>query len=345
MEFALGDLTDAAAVRRAVEGCDAVVHLARGTRAVMTAGLDNVLRAAVEHKVRRVVHVSSVAVFGDTPPPESATEEAPLRRTTSQYGNEKLEQELLVRRYVRRHGLRAVILRPPNVYGPFSWFTLNVLKRLRAGNLPIVDGGSNPCALVGVDNLVAAIFGALSQPEAIGETFFVTDGAPITWAQCLEDHAALLGVSVPRVASAELMMPRRERVLVDSVGALMRVLPSGELRALFRQVPLFRVTESALYERFLAWPVERQSRLRHLLMGRPARAVGTTSTFSAADPLVASQGRQVVHSIAKAQRLLGYGPPVSYTEGMALTAEWLRFAGVVPSAAERQHADAVCVAG
>jgi nucleoside-diphosphate-sugar epimerase len=66
LDFAMGDLCDGAAVHRAMDGCDAVVHLARGDDAVMRRGLENVLRAAVTHRVSRFVHISSAGATAST---------------------------------------------------------------------------------------------------------------------------------------------------------------------------------------------------------------------------------------------------------------------------------------
>ena len=330
IEFWVGDLTDRQTVDRAVRGCDAIIHLARGGRPVMQTGLENLLRAARVHGIRRFVHVSSVAVYGDDPAPESVSEDAPARPNGSAYGREKLEQERRVLRSHHRFGLPTVILRPPNVYGPFSWFTLNVLNKVRAGMLPIVDGGRNPCNLVGVDNLVYAMFLALDRADAVGETFFITDGQPVTWERCLTDHGRLLGVSVPRVSSADLLPPQpAERPVRDSLKALVRVLPAGEFRSVLRQIPIFRLAESRLYEWFEGLPEATRDRLRAAVTAAPA-VQASERRFSAADGLVASQRRTVAHSVEKAHRLLGYTPPVSYDEGMAVAAAWLRFARAIP---------------
>jgi nucleoside-diphosphate-sugar epimerase len=258
-------------------------------------------------------------------------EDAPLRRTASAYGNQKLEQELLVRSYVRRKGLPAVILRPPNVYGPYSWFSLNVVRRLGDGTLPLVDDGSNPCNLVGVDNLVSAILASLARPEAIGETFFITDAEHLSWLECLQDYANLVGVELQRIPATDLEPVNPERVILDSVRSLFRVLPSGELRAVLRGIPLFRIAEAAVYERFLAWPKERQIWLRNALAG----TAGPTPIDSLRRPglsegLIAAQTRRVRHSSDKARKLLGYVSPVPYSQGLKLTADWLRFARAIP---------------
>src|SRR5258708_721330 len=75
LEFAMGDLCDSISVDQAMKGCDAVVHLARGESSVMQRGLENLLKSAVKQQVSRFVHISSVAVHGNLPPPESAFED------------------------------------------------------------------------------------------------------------------------------------------------------------------------------------------------------------------------------------------------------------------------------
>src|SRR6266446_260410 len=116
LEFAMGDLCDSISVDQAMKGCDAVVHLARGESSVMQRGLDNLLKSAVKQQVSRFVHLSSVAVHGNLPPPESASGDAPIRPCDNPYGREKWKQEQRVLGWERHHGLPAVILRPPNVW-------------------------------------------------------------------------------------------------------------------------------------------------------------------------------------------------------------------------------------
>src|SRR5262249_19639682 len=157
---------------------------------------------------------------------------------------------------IRRYRLPAVILRAPNIYGPCSQFTVKLLGRLQAQTLPIVDGGRNPCNLVYVDNLVQAIVLALTKPKANHETFFITDRETISWEQYLEDHAELAGKGIPRVNSAELVPPPRKRWLLDSLRAIPKVLVSGELRAVLRQIPLVQTAETFLWNRFDALPAK-----------------------------------------------------------------------------------------
>jgi len=314
LDFAIGDLCNAASVDRAMDGCDAVVHLARGDAAVMRRGLENVLRAAVTHRVPRFVHISSVAVYGSQPPPQS-TSEAPATRSDLPYGNAKLEQEHRVLRYRRRHGLDVVVLRPPNVYGPFASFTLGMVDTIRSHGVAIVDGGRNPCNLVHVDNLVEAILLSLWKPEAPGQVFHVTDGEPVSWERCITDHGALLRVEVPHVTTAELVPATRERLVRDSL----RALSEGEVCRALARIPVVK-------RGFQSLPDQAKQAIRAWLRARePVRRNGSPERrFRADHPFIAGQKRAVAHSSAKARRLLGYTAPVSYEEGMRLTEAWLR---------------------
>ena len=319
LDFATGDLCDRASVDRAMDGCDAVVHLARGDGAVMRRGLENVLRAAATHRVSRFVHISSVAVYGSEPAPDSVSEAAATRPDLP-YGHTKLEQEHRVLRYHRRRGLDVVILRPPNVYGPFASFTVGMVNTLRSHGVAIVDGGRNPCNLVYVDNLVEAILLALWRPEAPGQVFHVTDPEPVSWERCITDHAALVGVDVPRVAAVELAPPARERLWRDSL----RALADGEVQRSLARIPLVR--------RWFQWlpePAKRAARER-LRPWEPVRHNGSPEhRFRADHPFIAGQKRTVTHSSEKARQLLGYTAPVSYDEGMRLTEAWLREAQIL----------------
>jgi nucleoside-diphosphate-sugar epimerase len=328
IEFSIGDLRDSASVDRAVEGCDAIVHLARGEGSVMRAGLENLLRAAVLHKVSRFVHMSTVAVYGNMPPPESITEDSPIRHCDNLYGREKLGQEKRVLKYARNHGLPAVILRPPNVWGPYSHFSLEMIQKISKGTLALVSNGQNPCNLVHVDNLVEAILLSLWKPEAVNEVFFVTDDPVISWKQCLEDQAALVNTHLPGVAEEDLVVPAAERVWRESFKVVPRVFVSGEFRQQLRRIPLLRIVEEKLFAGFQSLSAETQHSLRSRLTGgntavlvRPA-----TAPRFVRNGLHFTQMRRVAHSSEKARRLLGYTAPVKYAEGMANLQAWLRFA-------------------
>lgn len=331
VDFKVGDLCNKKDVQTALQGCDAVVHLARGDWPVMRQGLENVLRSSVHYGVSRFVHLSSVAVYGNHPPPESVSETAPAKRMDNEYGNEKLGQEHRVLRYAKRYALPVVILRPPNVYGPFSHFALGLIQKIRAGTMAIVDGGVNPCNLVYVDNLIQAILLSLSKPAPPGQIFFVTDGEFVSWERCLTDHALLAGCSVPHIPTSDLKRTPKDRALMDSFRALPRILVSKEFRQLIEQIPLARATRHGLYRFFQSFPLETQQSIRLRLTGPVRMQMNSRSEggYDANDNIISAQARKVAHSSEKAKQLLGYTAPISYEEGMALTAQWLRYSRII----------------
>lgn len=333
----VGDLTDLASVRKAIEGCSYVVHLARGADRVMTKGLENVLRAAVDARVSRFVHVSSVAVYGDNPPPSARSETAPARKTGNPYGDIKLEQEWLVASYGSRYGLPFVILRPPHILGPYSHFVDALNRRLQAGELPIVDGGASVCNLVYIDNLIEAICLSLERDEAVGETFFITDKERVTWRECLEEFGAMLGVEVPHATSDQLHPPARPG-MKDSVLRLSRIVLSEECRSAAMGIPGLGAVGRSLSSGYTRVPEKYRNYIRSRVSGpsSPLRAQpANASRYDATDYLIVSQRRKVVHACDKAERVLGYTAPVGYHKAMALTREWLAFAGLIQTSPDR----------
>jgi UDP-glucose 4-epimerase len=126
------DLLDAAAVTRAADGCDAVVHLGaiphdkRGSpediMAVNVLGTWHVLLAAEAARAGRVIHFSSVAVFGifkgELVPDYFPVDDAHPRRATRPYGLSKCLAEDLCAAFTIRTGIPTLALRPVWVWDP-----------------------------------------------------------------------------------------------------------------------------------------------------------------------------------------------------------------------------------
>jgi len=164
------DLRDLAQVREAVQGVDAIVHCAVGDGRNTVESTRNVMQAALDAGIKRVVHISTIDVYGRA---EGRVEEStPLTVTGREYGDSKIEAERVCQEFVAK-GLHVVILRPTIVYGPFSdLWTLQFAERFRDGNwlLP-PDGCQGRCNLVYIDDLVRAILCALDADVPSGEAF------------------------------------------------------------------------------------------------------------------------------------------------------------------------------
>jgi nucleoside-diphosphate-sugar epimerase len=195
-----GDVRDEAACRELVDGARILVHAAaalpiRGSRneirSVNVDGTLTLLAAAAEAGVKRVVFVSSTAVYG-VPEKHPIEEDDPLVGV-GHYGESKIEAEEVCRTFVWR-GLDCVILRPKTFIGPERLGVFEILfDWIREGRRIYVLGeGSNRYQLLGVKDLVEAIVLAARRRVAGGQTLNIgaaSFGTVRSDLQALIDHA------------------------------------------------------------------------------------------------------------------------------------------------------------
>jgi nucleoside-diphosphate-sugar epimerase len=200
----VGDIGPDTDWRRALEGIDAVIHLAGRAhvmareadalaqfRRVNAAGTANLARHASAAGVRRFVLVSSVKaaadISGATPLRET---EPPIPRTP--YGVSKLEGEQALRSFAG--AMETVILRPPLVHGPGVKANFRALLRLVDYGLPLPFGSiRNRRSLIARANLVDAILTAVESPGASGGLFYVVDGPTLSTPGLIRALAKALG--------------------------------------------------------------------------------------------------------------------------------------------------------
>lgn len=199
-----GDVTTADTLRPAVEGCSLVFHCAAGggslsdARRVNVEGTRNVMIAAAEAGVRRVVHLSSIAIYGRSLPRE-VSEDQPHQPGRDPYAISKSEGERLAFDLGREYGIEVVVLRPTLVYGPASpTWTMWFFRRVKYGQVVLPDWGRGRANLVYVDDLIDALLLAATVPGASGQAFNINGGEVPTWRQYLGYFARMLGKpSVP----------------------------------------------------------------------------------------------------------------------------------------------------
>ncbi|WP_254452340.1 hopanoid-associated sugar epimerase [Roseicella sp. DB1501] len=208
VEFAPGDLTDAASLAAAARGCDALIHCAADYRiwvpdparmtAVNVAGTEAVMRAAQAAGCRRVVHVSSVATLRPRADGRPATEADAARpeEAIGPYKRSKTEAERLVERLVAEAGLPAVIVNPSTPIGPRDRRptpTGRVILEAARGKMPAyVDTGLN---LVHVEDVAAGCVAALRR-GAVGERH-ILGGEDVPLGALLGHIAGLFGRRAP----------------------------------------------------------------------------------------------------------------------------------------------------
>ncbi len=183
-----GDLDDEGALGEAVRGAEVVFHLGAATagpwevhRRATVEGTRRLLRVSAAARVRRFVHVSSLAVYDKRglSPGRAIDEEWPTvapEPAAGPYARGKVEAEALVRR-AQADGLETVVVRPGLIYGPGRVVFPNLphLGAVVGGRFVAVGGGDLLLPLVHVDAVVDALVRVATSPLAAGKTYHVVD--------------------------------------------------------------------------------------------------------------------------------------------------------------------------
>lgn len=334
IQLCSGSLLDQISLSRAMGNARVVIHCGLGIARGIVKGTQNLLETAASAGVERVVHMSTAAVYGLTPRPGSESEETPVPRTGDAYCDNKGEAEKVVLRFASR-GLPAVILRPSIVYGPYSAWSTRLIQQLKGGQAALIDGGNGACNTTYVDNLVDAIFLAVESEQAVGQAFFITDGERITWGDFIRVHARMIGQertgeeTILDLSSQEIRSyyASQPGILVGSVKAAGQVLRSREFRQMLLRIPLSARALAGLWRWSSSLDEQSRARLRERIGVRKTVAIATQNgRFIPDEVTLATQTGTVFFSIAKAQKLLGYQPRISFSQGISLVEQWLRFA-------------------
>lgn len=216
-ELALGDLTDAASLARAVAGCRYVFHVAADYRfwvpdphAMLRANVDGTLammRAAQTAGVERIVHCSSVAALGWAPQGELADENTPTNESDfiGTYKRSKYVAERTVLDLVRQEKLPVVVVNPAAPVGPRDIKPTPTGKMIRdaaAGRVPAyIDTGLN---IVHVDDVAEGHVLALERGR-VGERY-VLGGENLLLKDVLALVANVVGRKPPSIELPEAVV-------------------------------------------------------------------------------------------------------------------------------------------
>jgi len=211
-EQVAGDLGDSEAIRRGMEGCDAVIHAAAIYEVGIPAskrpamyeanvhGTENVLSAALAAEIPRVVYVSTVGVFGNTHRKVvDETYEHPGKEFTSYYEETKLEAHRIAKRMIAEDDLPCVIVQPGGVYGPGDTSAIaDLLNQFLAGRMPLLPFPELGICLSHVEDIAAGIILALDKGRT-GEAY-VLSGPVTTVRDAIEVVSGITGRSAPKHA-------------------------------------------------------------------------------------------------------------------------------------------------
>ena len=203
-----GDLRQPDTLVAPMRGVDGVFHLAAMTRLwrpmqeyreVNVAGTENLCRAALAARVRRVVHVSSGVVYG-LGIGRPAHEDLPLAPIQEPYSVTKAEGDQLVQRMVARDHLPAVVVRPGTVFGPGDSLNFGrIADRLLDGRGVVVGSGHNALTFVYVTDVIQGLLLAFDQEHAVGKVYNVGNDQPLTQLEILGAIAEEVGAGPPSI--------------------------------------------------------------------------------------------------------------------------------------------------
>jgi nucleoside-diphosphate-sugar epimerase len=222
-EVVVADLADPDALKRGCDGCDAVVHagaiyevgIAASRRIDMyeanVNGTERVLSAALATGVPKVVHTSSIVVFGNT---NGAVVDEAYRRNdgyTSYYDETKTLAHRVAEGFVAK-GLPVVIAQPGQIYGPGDPSGIGaIFRRAAAGKLPVLTFGDLGMSFVHVEDVAGGIVTLIDRGRP-GQAY-VLGGEMARLREAVRIVAALAGKPVPRfeVPAAVLRFAARLR--------------------------------------------------------------------------------------------------------------------------------------
>jgi nucleoside-diphosphate-sugar epimerase len=200
VEMVQGNITEAEQLRDPFAGCDLVFHVAASTggslekqRRNNVLGTRNVAEAAAHANVKRLVHVSTIAVYGYRLNGD-VSENMPHNPGHDPYNITKSEAERMLREMASSHSLAYSIIRPGMIYGPGSnMWTKSLFKLAKRRPTPFVGHGNGSSFPIYVDDVTDMMVVLATHPAAVGETFHCTPDPSPTWREFLGAYARLAG--------------------------------------------------------------------------------------------------------------------------------------------------------
>ncbi len=229
--IAMGDVTDKESLVKGMRGCDWVANLAnlflfwvpdaQVYTAVNVEGTRNVMEAALETGISKVVHVSTGAVWGKTDWPIS--EETPLgTRRASRYAQTKYEGEQIAWRLHKERGLPLVMVYPAAVVGPNDPKAAGrYVKNIARHRMPAQVLTGSPFPFVYVGDVCQAIIRALETEGNIGQKYLVS-GANMTWGELNRVICDIAGVPLPPLRFPDAVTVFSARLLTGLANLIKR---------------------------------------------------------------------------------------------------------------------------
>lgn len=207
VEMVQGDLSDGAAVAKAVQGVKIIYHAGAPMNndpfeheQTTVVGTKNIIEAALANHVERVVYISTLAVceLNTLKDHDVVREDVPYQKNSSRMGPytvTKIQAEKLLLEAYEKNKLPVTIVRPGIIIGPMGRVFFPHLGFKNQDTLFLmVKGGKNPLPLTYVDNTVDGILLASQEPKAVGQIYNLIDSSNITVKDYLENFKKVTGI-------------------------------------------------------------------------------------------------------------------------------------------------------
>lgn len=204
VEIVHGDLTDSKSLKLAVRDVQRIYHVAAKTgpwgpedvyQATNVQGVIDLVSIAMDAGVQRIVHTSSITVYGHHPH-GVVTEDHPYHAENNPYSRTKIASEKLLFRLVKEQGAPVVIVRPGWVYGPRDRASFGrFVSLVESGKGFMIGSGQNIVPIVYVRDVAQGLMKAGDAgPEAVGQAYNIVDDRCVTQAEYLNSIADALQV-------------------------------------------------------------------------------------------------------------------------------------------------------
>ena len=299
--------------------------------------------AALKAKIQRLVHLSTVAVYGD-PQQNPITEQLPAKPSDDYASTKSITQNALLELF-RERNLPVVVVMPTVVYGPFSNWSRQVLNEMKAGPIGIPMLGAGRCNGVYIDDLVQGIVLSMAKPGIEGECFLVSGKDEFTWKDYYQAHHSILEVEHPALLSESEMIDLQKQTKKQK-SAFYRLLSflrtNGELRHIVLALPLI----SHVYKGFNFFSGKKShSKIKSKLLGAAQSQISNENSPIQPIPQLTKETQKRLYTskatviIEKSQNLLGYQPQYSLNSSMELIHQWAQWSREFNCKKSSDHSD------
>lgn len=226
LEVFAGDIRDPHGIKNAMQGCDAVLHLAALIAIPFSyhspdtyvdtniKGTLNVLQAARELNLRRVIHTSTSEVYGSAKF-VPITEDHPLSGQ-SPYSATKIAADQLAFSFYSSFNLPVIIIRPFNTFGPRQSARAvipTIITQIASGNKVVKLGATRPTRDFSfVEDTVSGFIAALQSENGVGEVFNLGSNFEISIGKTVEMIAGLMGRDIQIASDEQRLRPLASEV-------------------------------------------------------------------------------------------------------------------------------------